>query len=78
MEKKIEEISGKLDVIIQSQEITNRLLGFLVTAGMELGKEKVLSLLDAGFKPKEVSNLLNIPIGSVTKARSRALGKTEH
>ena len=68
----------KLDAILEQLKLTNRLLALLLVSDEETVSKKSSTLLDAGFRPKDVSEMLGVYIGTVTKARSRAKGKTEH
>ncbi|MFW9889515.1 MAG: hypothetical protein ACFFER_15110 [Candidatus Thorarchaeota archaeon] len=68
----------KLDAIINQLALTNRLLALLLLSNEDTVGKKSLVLLDAGFRPKDVAEILGVPIGTVTKARSRAKGKTTH
>ena len=70
-------MESKIDAIFEQLKITNRLIALLLVSNMETISKKSLLLLDSGFKPKDVSEMLGVPIGTVTKARSRAKGKTE-
>jgi hypothetical protein len=71
-------LESKLDDILNQLILTNRLLAFLLVSKEDTISKKSLVLLDSGFRPKEVSELLGVPKGTVTKARSRAKGRTKH
>lgn len=77
-EESRQELIVKMDILVETINVTNRVLGILAISNLEMMKEKSLVLLRCGFRPKEVANILDIPIGSVTKARSRATGRTKH
>lgn len=74
----LETIISRLDSLITSVEVANRLLTFLAVGGSEYVKDRAIVLLEWKFKPKDVASLLQVPIGTVTKAKSRADGKTSH
>ena len=61
-----------------TEDGANRLLALLLVSSKDTIGKKGLILLDSGFRPKDVSEMLGVPIGTITKARSRAKGKTEH
>jgi DNA-binding CsgD family transcriptional regulator len=67
-----------IEIMIEHLDINNRLLTIIAVGEKKSIKEKSLALLEAGLRPKDVSALLGVSPGTVTKARSRALGKTEH
>lgn len=71
-------MESKLDAILNQLMLTNRLLALLLVSKDDTISKKSLVLLNSGFRPKDVSEMLGVPIGTVTKARSRAKGKTDH
>jgi Trp operon repressor len=71
-------VESKLDAILEQLMLTNRLLALLLVADENTVSKKGLILLDSGFRPKDVSEMLGVPIGTITKARSRAKHRTEH
>ena len=71
-------MESKIDEILNQLMLTNRLLALLLVSREDTVSKKGLILLDSGFRPKDVSEMLGVPIGTITKARSRAKGRTEH
>jgi len=71
-------LEAKVDAIFEQIKMTNRLLALLLVADEENLTKKSLVLLDCGFKLKDVSEMLGSKIGTITKARSRVKGTTEH
>jgi predicted transcriptional regulator len=71
-------MESKIEEILEQLKLTNKLLAFLIASGEETISKKSLLLLDMGFRPKDVAEMLGVPIGTVTKARSRAKGRTDH
>ncbi|MFW9959156.1 MAG: hypothetical protein ACFFCT_13880 [Candidatus Odinarchaeota archaeon] len=71
-------MESKIDEILEQLKLANRLLALLLVANAKTVSEKGLILLDSGFRPKDVSEMLGVPVGTVTKARSRAKGRTTH
>lgn len=71
-------MESKLDEILNQLILTNRLLALLLVSSEDTISKKGLMLLNSGFRPKDVSEMLGVPIGTITKARSRAKGRTEH
>lgn len=68
----------KMDELISQVRLTNRLLALLLISDKDTISKKSLLLLDAGFRPTDVAEMLDVPIGTVTKARSRTKGRTDH
>jgi hypothetical protein len=66
------------DEILSQLKIANKLLALILVGDEDRINKKPLLLLEAGFRPVDVAELLGVPIGTVTKARSRAKGRTEH
>ena len=71
-------MEAKVDAILEQLKIANRLLALLLVADQDTISKKGLVLLDYGFRPKDVSEMLAANVGTLTKARSRAKGTTEH
>lgn len=57
---------------ISAEEKIARLLALLATKDLAESKEKIVTLLAAGFTPAEAANLLHMNEGAVNKAIYRA------
>jgi len=77
-ERSLEELTKRIEELTGVLHVTNRLLAANVVSSDQTIQGKSLRLLNAGLRPKDVAAILGVPIGSVTKARSRAQGKTKH
>ena len=71
-------LTQKIDELVKALNLTNRVLARLVVWKDENLKDKSLALLKMGFRPIDVAAILGVQSGSVTKARSRAEGRTKH
>ncbi|MHA3964061.1 MAG: hypothetical protein AM325_011050 [Candidatus Thorarchaeota archaeon SMTZ1-45] len=74
----MKEVIAAINQASERIDLTNRLLAHVAISGMEKVKDKSLTLLNLGLKPKDVSMILGVHLGTVTKAKSRAEGKTKH
>ncbi len=63
---------NQYEILIEKLDLIIRLLTALVIGGIEKQKDRILRLSDAGIKASQISKLLGILRGTVTKDISRA------
>ena len=69
---------AKLDNILKEIKTANKLLAQLLVANLVTVQDKAVKLLELKIRPTEVADLLGVSLGTVTKSKSRAKGKTKH